>query len=236
MDQNQQNQLSQQAILQQQQLAQQMRNRMNFTQFSNQQYFSQQIQNPVVLQRQLQLLQQQQQLQQTQNPILPRLVQSPQIQPQIPSRIVRPARPQGTPLPAMFSFCPQQSVRIFGNTALHGLVDPQQAFFNNLNNNSQVMQPTTWSVPLPDNPITQDKTISQGKKRLHSLLEELNPDHQIDQETEQTLLMFADHFINQVTYRASKLAKHSNSPYLRVKDICLELGNRFYKFRAKLEL
>jgi transcription initiation factor TFIID subunit TAF12 len=209
-----------------------MRSRMNYNQFNNQVsmqwYQNQQAQNnPVLMQRQLQLLQQQQQLQQSQNPILPRLVQSPQIQPQILARPVRPVRPPSNPLPAMFSFCPQQSSRVFGNTPLHGLLDPQQAFFNNLNsNNTQVMQPTSWSVPVPppDNPITQDKAITAGKKRLHSLLEELDPDHQIDQQTEETLLMFADHFINQVSYRSSKLAKHANSPFLRVKDVCLELG------------
>lgn len=70
-------------------------------------------------------------------------------------------------------------------------------------------------------PSQPPKVLS--KKRLHDLVEEVDPTQLIDEDVEEVLLQIADDFIESVVTSSCQLAKHRKSSTLEVKDVQLHL-------------
>ncbi|KAI8897915.1 transcription initiation factor TFIID subunit A-domain-containing protein [Globomyces pollinis-pini] len=132
-------------------------------------------------------------------------------------------RPNGQ----LFSRAPQQSQKCFQSQKLHGLVEQHTAFsgYPNSLQQGQKMDQTsslfTNREPIPQSTPVTGTNLS--KRKLHFLLAELDPRETLEPDTEDSLLKFADHFIENVAYRACKIAKHCGSKTVRVRDIQLEL-------------
>ncbi|KAJ3254809.1 Transcription initiation factor TFIID subunit 12 [Boothiomyces macroporosus] len=109
---------------------------------------------------------------------------------------------------------------------MHGLVDPPTLLTGYQNTTTVAQKIESAPMYNRDNvsdikPITT--TTGLSKRKLHLLLAELDPLETLSPDAEQCLLQFADHFIEQVTHRASKISKHCNASTLQVKDLQLEL-------------
>ncbi|XP_065888916.1 transcription initiation factor TFIID subunit 12-like [Dysidea avara] len=76
--------------------------------------------------------------------------------------------------------------------------------------------PTTMLTP-PQPP----KVLN--KKRLHELVEEVDPTQLVDEDVEEVLLQIADDFIESVVTASCQLAKHRKSNTLEAKDVQLHL-------------
>ena len=76
----------------------------------------------------------------------------------------------------------------------------------------------TGETPVP---------IPQLKQRLQDLVNEVDPDQQLDEDVEEVLLEIADEFIENVVSSACAIAKHRNSTSLEVDDVKLYLERKF---------
>lgn len=72
----------------------------------------------------------------------------------------------------------------------------------------------------------QDIT-SPVANRLQDLVNEVDPDEQLDEDVEQILLDIADEFIEDVVKSACAIAKHRNSTSLEVEDVKLCLDRKY---------
>lgn len=64
-------------------------------------------------------------------------------------------------------------------------------------------------------------------KRLQDLVNEVDPDEQLDEDVEEVLLDIADEFIENVVSSACAIAKHRNSKSLEVEDVKLYLERKY---------
>ena len=64
-------------------------------------------------------------------------------------------------------------------------------------------------------------------KRLQDLVNEVDPDEQLDEDVEEVLLDIADDFIENVVSSACAIAKHRNSNTLEVDDVKLYLERKY---------
>lgn len=69
--------------------------------------------------------------------------------------------------------------------------------------------------------------IQPIKQRLQDLVNEVDPDQQLDEDVEEVLLEIADEFIENVVSSACAIAKHRNSNSLEVDDVKLYLERKF---------
>lgn len=65
------------------------------------------------------------------------------------------------------------------------------------------------------------------KQRLQDLVNEVDPDEQLDEDVEDVLLDIADEFIENVVSSACAIAKHRNSTSLDVEDVKLYLERKY---------
>lgn len=65
------------------------------------------------------------------------------------------------------------------------------------------------------------------KQRLQDLVNEVDPDEQLDEDVEEVLLDIADEFIENVVSSACAIAKHRNSTSLDVEDVKLYLERKY---------
>lgn len=65
------------------------------------------------------------------------------------------------------------------------------------------------------------------KQRLQDLVNEVDPDEQLDEDVEEVLLDLADGFIENVVSSACAIAKHRNSTSLEVEDVKLYLERKY---------
>lgn len=65
------------------------------------------------------------------------------------------------------------------------------------------------------------------KQRLQDLVNEVDPDEQLDEDVEEVLLDIADEFIENVVSSACAIAKHRNSNTLEVEDVKLYLERKY---------
>lgn len=72
--------------------------------------------------------------------------------------------------------------------------------------------------PVPTPPI---------KQRLQDLVNEVDPDEQLDEDVEEVLLDIANEFIENVVSSACAIAKHRNSTSLEVDDVKLYLERKY---------
>jgi transcription initiation factor TFIID subunit 12 len=83
------------------------------------------------------------------------------------------------------------------------------------------------SAAVSTTPIRQQQGLSNSnrnstqhllpKKRLTTLLSQLDPNERLDTDVEEILLLLADEFIDSVTRSACELAKHRKSNQLGVQ-------------------
>jgi len=64
-------------------------------------------------------------------------------------------------------------------------------------------------------------------KRLQDLVNEVDPNEQLDEDVEEVLLDIADEFIEDVVSSACAIAKHRNSTSLEVDDVKLYLERKY---------
>lgn len=64
-------------------------------------------------------------------------------------------------------------------------------------------------------------------KRLQDLVNEVDPNEQLDEDVEDVLLDIADEFIENVVSSACAIAKHRNSTSLEVDDVKLYLERKY---------
>lgn len=65
------------------------------------------------------------------------------------------------------------------------------------------------------------------KHRLQDLVNEVDPDQQLDEDVEEVLLEIADEFIENVVSSSCAIAKHRNSTSLDVDDVKLFLERKY---------
>lgn len=65
------------------------------------------------------------------------------------------------------------------------------------------------------------------KQRLQDLVNEVDPEEQLDEDVEEILLDIADEFIENVVSSACAIAKHRNSTTLEVEDVKLFLERKY---------
>ncbi|CAG2109431.1 unnamed protein product [Medioppia subpectinata] len=69
----------------------------------------------------------------------------------------------------------------------------------------------------------KNSVLILDKKRLHELVQEVDPSEQLEEEVEDTLLTIADEFIESLVYTSALFAKHRKSTTLDVRDVHLAL-------------
>lgn len=84
---------------------------------------------------------------------------------------------------------------------------------------SNPMDTSEPSMPMPPMPPM--------KQRLQDLVNEVDPDQQLDEDVEEILLEIADEFIENVVSSACAIAKHRNSTSLEVEDVKLYLERKY---------
>lgn len=85
--------------------------------------------------------------------------------------------------------------------------------------NQQPVQPTQTEQAEPQQ--------APMKQRLQDLVNEVDPDEQLDEDVEQILIEIADEFIENVVSSSCAIAKHRNSSTLDVDDVKLYLDRKF---------
>lgn len=87
--------------------------------------------------------------------------------------------------------------------------------------------PTTASdrTGLTESPLPPVATPM--KQRLQDLVNEVDPDEQLDEDVEEILLDIADEFIENVVSSSCAIAKHRNSNSLEVEDVKLYLERKY---------
>lgn len=92
-------------------------------------------------------------------------------------------------------------------------------------------QQSMMSEPMPPPPLPTTATIASSippmKQRLQDLVNEVDPDEQLDEDVEEILLDIADEFIENVVASACAIAKHRNSTSLEVDDVKLYLERKY---------
>ena len=86
------------------------------------------------------------------------------------------------------------------------------------NNKSIQNNESKSPVPPPPPPV-----VALDKQRLKELVEQVDPNEQLEEEVEDVLLSLADDFIESLVSQACMLAKHRKSNHLDVKDVQLAL-------------
>lgn len=84
--------------------------------------------------------------------------------------------------------------------------------------------PQTASTMVPQ---STNETSQPMKQRLQDLVNEVDPDEQLDEDVEEVLLEIADEFIENVVSSACAIAKHRNSTSLEVDDVKLYLERKY---------
>lgn len=87
-------------------------------------------------------------------------------------------------------------------------------------------QPNDTSNPIETSEPPQ-MPVPPMKQRLQDLVNEVDPDQQLDEDVEEVLLEIADEFIEDVVSSACAIAKHRNSTSLEVDDVKLYLERKF---------
>lgn len=85
-------------------------------------------------------------------------------------------------------------------------------------------------MSLPVEPMMEPELNSPAvpmKKRLQDLVNEVDPEEQLDEDVEEILLDIADEFIENVVSSACAIAKHRNSTTLEVEDVKLYLERKY---------
>ncbi|XP_065174919.1 transcription initiation factor TFIID subunit 12-like [Sycon ciliatum] len=77
--------------------------------------------------------------------------------------------------------------------------------------------------PLPS---TSEPSI-MPRKRLHDLVQEINPNQSLDEEVEEFLLSSIDSFVDSAIGQACEFAKHRNSTTLGTRDLQLYLERTY---------
>lgn len=80
--------------------------------------------------------------------------------------------------------------------------------------------PTTANIPPLQVPLP-------SKPRLQDLVNEVDPDEQLDEDVEEVLLEIADEFIEDLVSSACSIAKHRGSNTLDVDDVKLHLERKY---------
>lgn len=84
---------------------------------------------------------------------------------------------------------------------------------------------TSQDKDQSNNMATEPPTIEP--RRLQDLVNEVDPDEQLDEDVEEVLLDIADDFIENVVSSACAIAKHRNSSTLDVGDVKLYLERKY---------
>lgn len=71
------------------------------------------------------------------------------------------------------------------------------------------------------------------KTRLRELVNEVDPNEQLDEDVEDLMLQLSDNFINEIVKEACLLAKHRKSNILETRDVQLYLG-KIVSFKIKI--
>lgn len=91
---------------------------------------------------------------------------------------------------------------------------------------TQTEKPMDTSPPKPE-PVEVPIPVPPMKQRLQDLVNEVDPDQQLDEDVEEVLLEIADEFIENVVSSACQIAKHRNSNSLEVDDVKLYLERKY---------
>lgn len=75
--------------------------------------------------------------------------------------------------------------------------------------------------------MSADQPAPIEPKRLQDLVNEVDPDEQLDEDVEEVLLDIADDFIEDVVSSACAIAKHRGSSSLEVDDVKLYLERKY---------
>lgn len=82
-------------------------------------------------------------------------------------------------------------------------------------------------MPPPVSPLPPAPSTPPMKQRIQDLVNEVDPDEQLDEDVEEVLLEIADEFIENVVSSACAIAKHRNSNSLEVDDVKLYLERKY---------
>ena len=83
--------------------------------------------------------------------------------------------------------------------------------------------PQNVSVPQPQVQIAKNPIVILDKTRLQELVQEIDPNEQLDEDVEEMLLSIADDFIESLVSSSALIAKHRKSSTLDVKDVQIAL-------------
>lgn len=92
------------------------------------------------------------------------------------------------------------------------------------------LSPTAQATSSPAPPTIESPippSVTPMKQRLQDLVNEVDPDEQLDEDVEEILLDIADEFIENVVTSACAIAKHRNSSTLEVEDVKLYLERKY---------
>lgn len=87
--------------------------------------------------------------------------------------------------------------------------------------------PMNTASPADAEPEEVPIPTPSAKQRLQDLVNEVDPDQQLDEDVEEILLEIADEFIENVVSSACAIAKHRNSTSLDVDDVKLFLERKY---------
>ncbi|XP_027197121.2 uncharacterized protein LOC113791530 [Dermatophagoides pteronyssinus] len=112
-----------------------------------------------------------------------------------------------------------QQTNTFTNKSSTATTNGQQKMDNEaIDQNNKDIQNNESKSPIPPPPI-----VALDKQRLKELVEQVDPNEQLEEEVEDVLLSLADDFIESLVSQACMLAKHRKSNHLDVKDVQLAL-------------
>lgn len=87
--------------------------------------------------------------------------------------------------------------------------------------------PMDTTTPPDQGPLEAPVPTPSVKQRLQDLVNEVDPDQQLDEDVEEVLLEIADDFIENVVTSSCAIAKHRNSNTLDVDDVKLYLERKY---------